>query len=308
MNLIICKIWFYILSVIPAQAGIQCFNQYRGKIFFESYILFLLAGVIIFFGCSEKQPVSRNSEIKRIVSLSPSITKQIIDLEAESMLVGITSYCPKTSGAVIVGNLTNPVSETILNFKPDIVLSSDEDSAVQKLSALENSGIRIYKFKKNNSFEDIISNYMELGKLIGKEELSFKKSEQYIKKRNSIIKHSSNYKAAFFISHRPLIAASSKTYINGILNDSGLQNIYNGLNVSYPIISIETIVKNNPDFIFSMDSKPVDFFKRHLENFDISAVKNQKLFYIDPDHISSYTPQDYIDSIIGITALVKIRK
>ena len=288
-----------------AKAGIQLF---RGKLLYKYFILFFLLSVILLSGCSEKKPDIKHTEIKRIVSLSPSITKQIIDLDSASMLVGITSYCPKTPGAVIVGNLTNPVSETILNLKPDIVLSSDEDSIVQKLSALENTGIRVYKFKKNISFEDIISNYKDLGRLIAKEELSLKKSEIYIKKRQSLITRPIKNKAAFFISHRPLIPAASKTYINGILNDCGLENIYKDLNVQYPVISIETIIKSNPDYIFSMDSGPDDFFKKHLEKFDISAVKKQNLFYVEPDHVSSYAPMDYIDAVNEIKNFIKNKK
>ncbi len=275
---------------------------------YKNCLILILLSIIFFSGCSEKKPDIKYTEIKRIVSLSPSITKQIIDLDAASMVVGITSYCPKIPGAVIVGNLTNPVSETILNLKPDIVLSSDEDSIVQKLSALENSGIRVYKFKKNISFEDIISNYKELGRLIAKEELSIKKSEKYIKKRMSLVIRPIQYKAAFFISHRPLIPATSKTYINGILNDCGFENIYTGLNVPYPVISIETIVKNNPDYIFSMDSGLDDFFTKHLEKFNISAVKNKRLFYVEPDHVSSYAPMDYIDAVLEIRNLIKNKK
>ncbi len=294
-----------------AKAGIQSFKRDYMKFRQEKcfLIMFSLTGIIFSLsGCSEKKPEIKITEIKRIVSLSPSITKQIIDLDAASMLVGITSYCPKTPGAVIVGNLTNPVSETILNLKPDIILSSDEDSIVQKLSALENTGIRVYKFKKNISFDDIISNYKDLGRLIGKKELSLKKAEKYLKKRLSLVIKPIKFKAAFFISHRPLIPAASKTYINGILNDCGLENIYKDLNVQYPVISIETIVKSNPDFIFSMNSGQDDFFKKHLEKFDISAVKNRRLFYVEPDHVSSYAPSDYIDAVIEIKNFIKNKK
>jgi ABC-type Fe3+-hydroxamate transport system substrate-binding protein len=242
------------------------------------------------------------------VSLSPSITKQVIDLEAESMLTGITSYCPKVKGAVIVGNLTNPVSETILKLNPDIIFASEEDAIVQRLSALENSGIRVHKFKKNFTFDMIMDNYRELAAIIGKEKVCLKKSQQYIETRNKNKINSGKYKAAFFISHRPLIAASSKTYINGILNDSGLLNIYASLVIPYPVISIETIVKNNPDFIFSMDSDPAGFFSGHLEKLNISAVKNKRIIFIDPEFISSYTPGDYINSMNEIISIVKKNK
>jgi ABC-type Fe3+-hydroxamate transport system substrate-binding protein len=71
---------------------------------------------------------------------------------------------------------------------------------------------------------------------------------------------------------------------------------------------METIVKSNPDFIFSMYTEPVKFFNDHLGKFEVAAVKNRNVFYLDPDHISSYTPSDYIKSVEEISAAVKKRK
>jgi ABC-type hemin transport system substrate-binding protein len=60
------------------------------------YVSTVLAALFFFSLCSgeKKEGVPVMAPPERVVSLSPSITRQIIDLGGENILVGVTSYHP----------------------------------------------------------------------------------------------------------------------------------------------------------------------------------------------------------------------
>src|SRR5690606_6801403 len=55
--------------------------------------------------------------------------------------------------------------------------------------------------------------------------------------------------AFIIIASNPLMTASGKTFINDILEMSGLNNIYKSEDMEYPNISFEDVIKKNPDYI-----------------------------------------------------------
>ena len=62
--------------------------------------------------CNDHSSDNENITGKRVISLSPSITGQIIDLGAEDSLVGVTPYHPPLKKDVaIVGSYINPSIE-----------------------------------------------------------------------------------------------------------------------------------------------------------------------------------------------------
>ena len=113
----------------------------------------IIIGILLIFGTScsnynDPQAVPQG-QFSRIISLSPSITRQIVDLQSESVLAGVTSYHPPLGRKIqIIGTLLHPNLEKIIIIKPDLVLLSEEDSAVQNSDRLKRIGVGTYIFKK----------------------------------------------------------------------------------------------------------------------------------------------------------------
>ena len=61
----------------------------------------------------------------RVISLAPSITKNIYSLGAQSKLVGCTSYCKtnKSDNIKVIGNALQINMEQLVSLKPDLVLA-----------------------------------------------------------------------------------------------------------------------------------------------------------------------------------------
>ncbi len=295
------------------------FNRYPVILFTmmktkTSVILIILISLIFPSGpgCSRKEETGEKKKpgSMRIVSLSPAITREIIDLDSENLLVGVTSYHPVMSRKVeIAGTLKTPNFEKILTLKPDIIFLSEEDSRVQSTERLESIGIKIHLFKRNSGFEAICGNYLILAEMIGKRDLGKMKVKRYRRILAGIKSTGSRERMVILVSHVPLMAATGTSYVDKIINDAGGENIFADLENPFSIISAEALIRRNPEVIISMMPDAVEYLKKLLSKFkNLKAVKNNRIYEITPEHIAHFTPADYIKSVELISAILRDKK
>ena len=256
-------------------------------------------------GQSAKKDISSG-----IVSLSPSITRGIIDLGAEDLLVGVTSYHPPLSRKIeSVGSLNLPNLEKILLLKPELVLFSEEDALTQRLEALESSGLRLHRFVRNTNFYDICANYIELGKLTGREDEARSKAAIYAGALSKLERNSREISLLVLVSHEPLITVSGMSFIGEIINDAGGRNIFADAPRPYPIINVESVVRRSPDAVIIMSDGGVEYFRKKTDAFPMKALINNNVFKIEHEHAAYYTPSDYVAAVkdfISILDSVKL--
>ena len=269
--------------------------------------------VLLFFVlicCTVCGPSAKKDVSSGIVSLSPSITRGIIDLDAEDLLVGVTSYHPPLSRKIeSVGSLNLPNLEKILRLRPELVLFSEEDAATQRLEAFESSGLCLHGFARNTNFSDICANYIKLGEIIGKENEARSKAALYTDALSKLEKNRRGISLIVLISHEPLITVSGMSFIGEIINDAGGKNIFADAARAYPIVGIESIVRRSPDAVIIMTDGGVEYFQKKMAAFSMKASANGNIFEIKPEHIAYYTPFDYaaaVKDFISILDLVKL--
>jgi len=265
----------------------------------------LIILILFLLSCRGEAPLSHHEDVKssRIVSLSPSITAQILDLDGAHLLVGVTTYSPPLPHKVeIVGSLTNPNVEKIILLKPDAVLYSIEDAAVQRTEQLTAMGIKLFTFKRNSDYAAICYNYRKLAEIIGQEELAEKKLADYNRKLKEIKTKAAGNRikpsAAFFVSQEPLITVSRLSFISGIIDDAGGRNVYHDLEKAYPLVSAESLIILKPDIIISMMPDGEKFFTSLLSGYNRKDKDLPvKIYSINPDNVALYTPGNYVSSV-----------
>lgn len=269
--------------------------------------LCLATPLVLFLCCSpEKGTPARPAHAERIVSLSPSLSREIVDLSQRRRLAGVTSYDDyRDAGVALVGTLVQPDLETIVLIKPDLVVYSEEDGLVQNVGRFRDAGIVLYRFRRNRNFNDICANYLDLARIMGRVPEARKKIGEYAASLRRITMRSSpaslrgRRRVAFLLSHNPLIAASTESYIARIIQDAGGACIYSDAGRPYPPVSLESLVIADPDLIISMagdDSE--NFFRRLSRDFPgLKAVRNHACHAIASDTIPYYTPADYLKSV-----------
>lgn len=262
----------------------------------KQYLFILL--LLSILGCSNNNHTGQTHQgpYKRIISLSPSITRQILDLQAVNRLVGVTSYHPKLPHPItIVGDLVNPSIETILSLRPDIVLLSEEDSAVQKTSSVQKSGVFIKILPRAQNYQDLVANFKTIAHLTGSMNTFKQKSLKYHSIIQSFKPFATGQSVMFIVSARPIIVAGGSTFIGDIIRKNNLINIYEKLPSHYAPVSLSSILHAQPSIIITMGSS----IGRELKKIINTHSKNFKplMISVDPDPFAFYTPEDYYLSL-----------
>ncbi len=228
---------------------------------------------------------------KRIVSLVPSQTELLYDLDLECNLVGITKFCihPKHLKFEIqqVGGTKNVNYKKIIGLKPDIIVCNKEENTLEMVEKL--SEICPVLVTDIATFTDNLYMIAYFGKLFDKQKMAKKWIDDInneYEKFKLFIKDIPRKKVAYLIWKNPYMAVGSGTFIDEMLNLNNFENIYGNLS-RYPEINLENIeMLDVPDFIF-LSSEPYPFKEKDVREIE-SFMCNTKIFLVDGELFSWY--------------------
>ncbi len=96
---------------------------------------------------------------RRVVSLVPSVTESLFDLDLGDRLIAVTDYCIHPAQGVAslpkMGGTKNPDLERIIALRPDLVLLNDEENRREDAQALHNAGIPIWVSGPRSIFDTL---------------------------------------------------------------------------------------------------------------------------------------------------------
>src|SRR5215813_10122637 len=85
---------------------------------------------------------------RRVVSLVPSVTESLFDLNLGDRLIAITDYCVYPEAGVArlprIGGTKNPDVGRIINLSPDLVIANQEENRKEDVLALQEAGIPVW--------------------------------------------------------------------------------------------------------------------------------------------------------------------
>ena len=239
---------------------------------------------------------------ERVISLAPSLTKNLYLLEAESLLVGCTNYCTIQSEtkATVVANAVQVNFEKSVLLKPDLVITTDL-TKVTTIETFRKLGIRVLVFKNPKNFNEICEQFIELGSKIGKrefaEEIISSAIKELDKKLELIPKGNDKQKIFMQIGANPLFAVVPGSFMNDYIHLSQTENIFS--DVEFGNVSYESVLIRNPEIIIVVLMGNInEEEKKYWEKFrDLSAVRNQQVFTLDADDACSPTPDSFIVTV-----------
>ena len=205
---------------------------------------FLISVFCLFFGAcvfaTNSKPV--------FVSLSPALTEIMYAIDAQDLLVGVSTACNYPKEALKkekIGNTYFINTEKILKIKPTYILALDSsDFALNKFKKL---GITPLCLKYPN-IESIYKNILTLGELTGKQE-NAQKVINYSKQRIAEIKTDKPKKILYLVQTKPMITVGNKSFLSDVMDKSGNISLTRNINAYYPTVSEEFCIKQKPDVI-----------------------------------------------------------
>ena len=235
---------------------------------------------------------------KRIISLSPHVTELLYAAGAGEYIVGAVSYSDYPAAAKKlprVGSYNAFDLEAIVALQPDLIVawqSANPAAALEKLQALS---IPVF-FSEPRQLEDVAGNLERLGKLTASEAIANAASTVF---RHKLLELRNRYRAVRAVSvfyqvwHRPLMTVNGEHIISQVIELCGGRNVFAGLPVLAPKISLEAVLREDPEVIVAGNSalNHPDWKDDWRRWPALQAVKNNHLFYVNPDIIQRHTPR-----------------
>ncbi len=262
---------------------------------------------IVLFAISQSYSVFGQNPT-RIVSLAPSLTKNVYFLEQQHKLVGCTSYCDTAvaNGKEVVASAVKVNIEKVVSLKPDLVITTTMTNP-ETLDMLKKFNIRVETFPTAKSFDEICKQTIRLGQIIGAESNAKRivtQSETKIKSLASSTRKDKSPTVFFQIGAKPLFTVIPGTFMNDYILLAGGKNIVSSTKTGS--ITREAVIASNPDVIFVVTMGIVgEEEKKVWESYStINAAKNKKVFIIDSNDSCTPTPVTFVKTLERVINLI----
>lgn len=228
---------------------------------------------------------------RRVVSLVPSLTESLFDLDLEDRLIAVTDYCVRPAEKVNflqkVGDTKSPDIEQIIKLQPDLVLLSDDENRSEDAEALRAAGVPIWLIGLRTVFDTLnllwdMMNVFDHAVMIPRIR-EIERAYDYA----SAAAHMNEAVRVFVpFSRDPWTTFNAATYANDVLRVCGGQNVFADREWDnsclagrehYPCVSLEEVVAAQPSVVLL----PGEFSTDEISNLDIPAVHTGSIYAID---------------------------
>ena len=220
----------------------------------------------------------------KVVSLVPSISELIWDLNLQNELFGITKFCihPNEMFRTVkrIGGTKTIDIKSICDISPDLIIANKEENVKEQIEALsKNFKVEITDV---NSVEEALQMILRIGELTNRKNKSIDLL-QAIKNQFELINKSKAKRVIYLIWNDPFMAVGKNTFIDSMLTAAGFENCVT--ESRYPVVSLDEMVKSYPDFIF-LSTEPFPFTESHKVLF--KGIDENKIHIVDGEMFSWY--------------------
>lgn len=204
---------------------------------------------------------SAQTRPSRIVSTAPSVTETLFALGVGDRVVGVSQFCnypDEVQKLPKVGSYVKPDVEAIARLAPDLVILQQNSSELnERLSALHIKFIQV----PNRTLEDVFTDVQLIGNASGVPDRSPALIAQIKGSLDAIqlkAKSMPSPRVVVIVDRQQgtlnnLIAVGPDNYVNQVLEIAGGTNVLAKPGVpQYPHISLETVLRENPDVIIDL--------------------------------------------------------
>lgn len=231
--------------------------------------------------------VSINNIPDRIVSLVPSQTELLFELGLNKEVVGITKFCIHPQKWIHtkseVGGTKQLKFDVIHQLSPNLIIANKEENVKEQIEELEkNYPVWVSDV---NSLDNAFDMIIQLGIITGKQKEAVLIKELITKNFNNFKAPVSKRTAAYLIWKNPFMTVGGDTFINAMMEITGLINIFKNKS-RYPETTIEELKRLKIELLL-LSSEPYPFSKKHIEELQ-SELPDTKIILVDGEMFSWY--------------------
>jgi iron complex transport system substrate-binding protein len=237
---------------------------------------------------------------ERIIPLAPSLTEILYYLGLGDRVAGVTEFSDYPAGAKekpVIGSYIDLNIEKIITLSPDLVIGTKDGNKQGEVDLLEQASIPVFVVNPRD-IRGVISTIAEIANLCGVGEKGNRAVDDLTKRLEAVtaaVEDMAKPLVFLQINLRPIMTVNKNTFHNDLINLGGGINMTLQEPITYPRISIEEVIRREPDVIIISSMDRGGEFEKAKEGWmkwsSIPAVKNNRVYLIDSDLIDRPSPR-----------------
>lgn len=238
--------------------------------------------------------VTLSKPAKRIVSLAPFITELLFEIDAGESIIAVDRYSDfpiEATELPVVAAYQKFDIERIVALEPDLIIIWASGSRSFPTELFNDLSIPVY-FSEPKSLAKISETILNFGKMTGKNSQAENTASAFSLNYSNLqqkYKNKEVVRVFYEIWPTPLITIGGQHIINDVFLLCGLDNIFSDTELLAPPVNIEMVINRNPQMIISSYVVKEGWKQAWLKWNNVIAVKNNFLFWIDPNDLTRHT-------------------
>jgi iron complex transport system substrate-binding protein len=238
----------------------------------------------------EGSRVTLERPAQRVVSLAPHLTELLFAAGGGQKVVGAVDYSdypPAARSLPRVGSHQQIDLERLMALKPDLLVVWLYGGAARQLAPLRKLGIPVY-VSEPHRVDEVAGTLRRLGTLLGTDAEAGRAAAAFDQRLAALrAKYASRppVKVFYQVWDRPLYTLNGSHTASDAIRLCGGENIFAALPVMAPAVTVEAVLKENPEVILSgrqaaQDNGALQAWKQYPS---LLAVRAGNLFTVDAD-------------------------
>lgn len=226
---------------------------------------------------------------QRIISLVPSLTELLFDLDLADAIVGRTKFCIHPADQVhqvqSIGGTKQFRFDIIDSLQPDLIIGNKEENYIEGIEKLAAS----YPVWMSDihTLDDALSMIRALGQIVDRKIESESLASKIENSFATLQPLANPLRVGYFIWQKPYMVVGRNTFIHDMLARCGLVNAFADQGEGrYPEVTMEQIRNAKLDAIL-LSSEPFPFVEKHQAALG-SEFPNAAIHLVDGELFSWY--------------------
>ncbi|MBU1282658.1 MAG: cobalamin-binding protein [Gammaproteobacteria bacterium] len=218
--------------------------------------------------------------VERVVTLAPSLTEIMLELDAGNLLVGLLDGGERPAAVAqlpSVGRYGQLELESLLELQPDLVLLWPDSISRAQRQQLQRMGIPLLVVEPRK-LADLAESFVEIGTRIGRAEQGRQLHQQFnsgLAALRQRYQRERPLRLFYQVWDAPLYTIGGQQIISDALRICGAENVFADLTLPAPQVSVEAVLQRNPEVILASEQRQLDTWRRWP---GVAAVERSQLW------------------------------
>lgn len=218
----------------------------------------------------------------RVVSLAPSLSEIVVELNSADLLVGVLDAGdrpPAIKDLPSVGRYGQLDMERLLSLKPDLLLLWPGSVGPAQRDQLKRLNIPTF-VAEPHSLEQLTAQIEAIATQLGRPERGIERARELRQNLDELrqrYRREAPLRVFYQVWDKPLYTVGGGQIISDALEVCGARNVFADLSLPAPQVSIEAVLQRDPEVILASDQPQLEAWNAWPQ---VAAVKHRQLLLV----------------------------